>query len=221
MTLCLARQCQSQQDWALQILVASLYECKWKDDKNVGFCLSLQGSRAEPLPLFTLPAWLSTTLDIVGISLALLDFTGASRKIEAALARFRDWEREFADYARVERSSIRDLKKQRREFLDTTWRTAIGLSIAGAIAYRFGDFSRLDPYLPNWPEWAWWSLLMAAPLLWVLYYIINHIVSLTIGAWISDIVWRFFWLLSRPKAGVLGTIGLALTFFDTALSLIG
>ena len=218
-------QHQSQQDWALQILVASLYERKWKDDKNVGFYLSLQGSRAESLPLFSLPAWLSTTFDIVGISLALIDFTGIARHIEAGFAKYRDWERDHAKDT-LERRNRHLSPEGMRSFwsLRSTgvrlWDDLFIFGLGALALWLMDGFARLNEILPDWPNWVWWSLLLISPLIWVGLYMVSISFGMLLGYWRATIVWRFFWLLSRPKAGVLGTIGFALTFVDSGLNLL-
>ena len=151
-----------------------------------------------------------TTLNIVGFSLAILDFTGLSRRIEAGLARYRDWERDFVGYAKDRRNSLFDFKRIWPDFLNETFNIGLGLLIAAGIVFFFGDLSRADPYLPDWPHWVWWSLLACVPIFWVIYFIITHLISGTLMVWTSEITWRVFWVLSRPKAGVLGTIGLAI-----------
>ena len=165
-------------------------------------------------------------IDAVGISLALLDFTGSTRKLEAALRRHRDWYREFRQYAHDERDGLKDIRKQ------LNWKTHL-LQISGLIA-AFGagailinlsggtvDWSRYADLTSNWPSWIWWLIPLALPAIWLAFYLGNTFFALSIGAFLSSILWRLFWILSKPKSGIVGSIGLALTLLGATANMLG
>jgi hypothetical protein len=169
-----------------------------------------------------IPPALATALDVVGISLAVLDFTGVARKVEAGLARYRDWERQSIHDFKGELASTFNLRhhltwdRQIRRLL-----TIIVMVVPAALViWLWGDPSRLSPYIPNWPEWVWWSLLALVPILYAVEYLLSHVIGMTLGYVFSTVIWGVFWVLSRPKVGVLGTIGLLLAFFDSGLNLV-
>jgi|GEM_PF-1383280 len=210
MTRCPTGQPKPQQDRALQILIASLYECKWKDDKNVGFCLSLQGSKAEPLPLSFLQ---NIPFGLIGLGFAVLDFTGASRKLEAMLARYVAYERQYAQEARGTLLT-RDFQYHRREFVSFLPVLALSVLILG-----LGWWIQRDGEVGQWLT----SVFTSAPI-WLVVgfafsavfiaYVLNHILSQSFSYLVSIILWCPLWLLSQPKAGIIGSIGLIIAVLD-------
>lgn len=207
-------QRRSQWDQALQILVASLYERKWKDDKNVGFCLSLQGSRAEPLPVSFLEDF---PFGIIGLAISVLDFTGASRKLEAILKRYVAYEKEYAQDSRKLLLTT-DAGFHWKAFLG--FLPALGLSL---IAFVIGWWFYREGAAGIWisdvivasPLW----LLIAAGISSVfLLYALNHILSYSLSYVTSVMLWFPFWVLSRPRAGIVGSCGLLMALADNLIA---
>ncbi|MEM1369187.1 MAG: hypothetical protein AAGG02_14500 [Cyanobacteria bacterium P01_H01_bin.15] len=161
----------------------------------------------------------SNALNILGITLAVLDFTGIARHVEAGFVAYRAWERDHAQDTLERRNA--HLSVDGMKALWSPRATAIRLrddvfifGLAALALWLADRFEKLGTLLPDWPDWVWWSLLALGPLIWVGIYMASIYGGMLLGYWRASIAWRFFWLLSRPRAGVLGTIGLLMTFAD-------
>ncbi|MEM9668893.1 MAG: hypothetical protein AAF950_08200 [Pseudomonadota bacterium] len=150
-------------------------------------------------------------LDAIGIALAILDFTGASRRIEERLATYRDWEK-----AQAERS-----KAHRSELLSGAWpkwlkHTMISLFLAGPpivllTLYLYWNQTHLSRWTEDWPSWAFGLLVAALPGIYLIYILLITLFTMSLSVWWSSTLHRIFWALSRPPAGIMGTVGLTLT----------
>ena len=201
-------------DQTLRILLNMRYERNEREVKNVRFCLFLQGSRPEPLPLSLLEA---VPFGLIGLGLAVLDFTGASRKLEAVLRRYVEYERQYGHEARATLLTT-DLQFHKKEF--ASFLPFLG---AGLIILAAGWWLKRDGAAGQWlthavlstPAWVLVVLVLGGI---VVAYVLNHLLSQTFSYVMSLILWAPLWLLSRPKAGILGSCGLVVAVLDNVVT---
>ena len=155
------------------------------------------------------------TLEALGIFLAVLGFSGADKHVERGLNGLRDFVREwtplFYMVALFGNPTWENLKKQ--------WPVALKQMvvplIVGLLIVPFdpGAQERLAFYYSMGEPWTYWKValtVVAAPFALVLIWsVVGSAISVLLYV-ASTIVWRVFWVLSRPPSGVLGTIGLVI-----------
>ena len=153
------------------------------------------------------------TLEMFGIALALLSFSGADKSVEQALSSARIWVRHSAPFfqamALIARPSWDNLLRQ--------WKLALRhaaialIAVLPLVAFDAGAQERLAWVSAMGAPWEIWKIatvLLLSPIALILIWSIgNTVIGLSLYVTLSCI-WRLFWLLSRPPAGVLGTIGL-------------
>lgn len=148
---------------------------------------------------------------LIGLGLAVLDFSGASRKVEAGLIKYRNWVSKSTRYWWRQLSLIRKGKltkttahKPKLLYVDLL----IGLMVAVLIGISYALSSERMAL-------SMWILLPLLPIAFLLTSIGIGVIIIASNYMISTLVYRLFWLLSRPKAGILGTVGLVLTALAT------
>ena len=164
------------------------------------------------------------TLDILGISLALLDFTGTARKAEERLRYVTKRQRKRA---KIYRRWIFDLKGT-SGFWGSFWAftrdVLIMLIIALCIVHVFDWWPGLKillSYVPSVPEpkvLIYGVLIILAPAIWIGVFIVNSIVGGFIVVACLTVFHRLMWLMSLPKAGIIGTLGLLLPLTTATLN---
>ena len=150
---------------------------------------------------------------LIGLGLAVLDFTGASRKLEAILAQYVAYERQYAQDAR-ETLLTTDFQYHKREFV-----SFLPVFVVSIIIIGVGWWLQRDGAAGQWLT----SVLMSIPI-WLLIvlgllvvfivYALNHILSQSFSYLVSIVLWFPLWLLSQPKAGIVGSIGLLVAVLD-------
>ena len=172
----------------------------------------------------TLSPILVLTLDILGISLALLDFTGTARKAEERLRRISQRQKRRARIFFKWGFDFRNWKEQRTGFVNfwigNTIIVAIYFLIMSVIERRPGFMSILPSFndLSSMPIWAWVVIAFLSPIWSVAIYMLNGMIGTVMMAGTLVVFYRLFWLLSLPKAGVLGTLGLLLPITTATLN---
>ncbi|MFC6199202.1 hypothetical protein [Ponticaulis profundi] len=153
---------------------------------------------------------------LIGLAIAVLDFTGTSKKIEAALARYIEVEKQDAVEAKAQLLTT-DLAYHWHAFRSFVPGALIGIGFFTGLWFWLGENNKLlwlIDWLPNWP---WWSFVYWGPLLLVILYILDHLTIEGFRFGISVIIWRMFWILSLPKSGIVGSIGLIIAIADNLL----
>ena len=153
---------------------------------------------------------------LIGLGLAVLDFTGASRKLEAVLRRYVEYERRYAlETKKLIFTTDLDFHKQKlKRTLPVTALAVLVIAIAWAMMGESNQALWIEKWLPEWPIW---SILLWAPALFLIWYVVSHLVGEFLGYATSVVLWFPLWLLSLPKAGILGTIGLIVAAADNFL----
>lgn len=160
-------------------------------------------------------------LDVLGISLAVLDFTGLTRHLEAALAKYRHYERNSAKEMLAERDiafRFRELYSAKRIWKDLTDKLVIiaaGFAFVLFTAYFFGDINKLWGLFAQIPVVVWFSLIWIIPILWILVHFLEQVLGFTVAYFLSMAIWSVLWVLSRPKTGIVGTIGVIITLLGS------
>jgi len=167
--------------------------------------------------------WLS--LETIGITLAVLSFTGASEKIEATLVAMRKW---VADYTPVLRHGLVEFLPTpanfRRHGGVAVYTMVVTLVIATLFMLltketRTELYSAYSLILP----WTWWKALLITVLIVPTLYFFATLITL-VGSVIVycalTILWSIFWALSRPPSGIMGSIGLIVALSGPALRLL-
>lgn len=167
--------------------------------------------------LFSSNAW-TLSLEIVGLSLAVLDFFGLTARLEALMLRWRDWERDFVPYMRKSRTAIFPLHKHWRTVLRYALTDIAIIAMFAAGAWTLGDRDRIVMATNSVPLWVWWSALFWAPCALVFLHVATRQIMGPAGAALSFALWRALWLLSRPKAGIVGSLGMLIAGVTFALS---
>ena len=163
-------------------------------------------------------------LDILGISLAVLDFTGAARKAEERLRKVSLKQRKRAKLYRIWGMDFTDRRYLISDFVRFSIQIPAMTLIALLIIYLMGwwpGLMTLQKFVPDMPTdsiWFWLVLLPLAPILWFGLYVLNRIVGTFMAIVPLVIFYRVFWLLSLPKAGILGSLGLLLPITTATLN---
>ena len=161
------------------------------------------------------------TLDILGISLALLDFTGTARKAEERLRKTADKQRKRAKFYWRHGFYMWKWKYLKNDVQSFLTIVPSGVLLSLFIVWALGRWDNLvwyQVYLPDISWLAWWAWIFLAPAFLALAYIAHRIfstVAMTAG---FVLFYRLFWLLSRPKAGIIGTLGLLLPITTATLN---
>ncbi len=172
----------------------------------------------------TLSPILVLFLDVLGITLAVLDFTGTARKAEERLRYITKRQKKRAKIYRRWMFNITGTSGFWRSLLDFTIEVGVMLAFALLVIHIFDwwpGFRVLLGYLPAIPEpraLMYGLLILFAPMIWIGIFVINKVIGgvLIVGGLV--IFHRFMWLLSRPKAGILGTLGLLLPITTATLN---
>lgn len=153
----------------------------------------------------------------IGLAIAVMDFTGASKKLETALARYIEVEKQDAIDAR-KNLFTKDFGFHWNAFVNFLPSAAMMVALISGVWFWFGENNKML-WIMNWlPEWPWWSVVYWGPPALGLWYVFDHFTGEGFRFAISVVIWRFFWLLSLPKAGIIGTVGLLISVADTLIS---
>lgn len=146
---------------------------------------------------------------LVGLAIAVLDFTGTSKKLEAVLRRYVAYERRYMIDAK-DHILTTDIAYHRSAFLNFLTSASLMVALLIPIILIFGDPERLT-MLSRWiPPWPWWSFIWWGPVVIAFWYALDHLTASALDYLISLCLWGPLWLLSKPKAGIVGTIGLVI-----------
>ena len=156
------------------------------------------------------------SVEILGIALAVLSFTGASDKIERTLNKLRDWIR---SYTPILRGGLRDFLPTPKNFVthgaSFLWTVFVSVTVVGITVFY-------DPKMRDWlfniagvlGPFAWWKVAVTVPLLPLIMYVAACFAGLIVFGPLYiglTVLWGVFWLLSRPPSGVMGSVGLVVT----------
>lgn len=164
-------------------------------------------------------------VEVAGVLLAILSFSGASTRIEQVLARLRDDFRRNAPLLRHGLSSFLPTWGNIKLYgLEALWESAALLAVI-IIAMQFDPRAQAalaSAYSVILP-WAIWKIILlamfAVPVLymaWAAAYFVTGVIVLIL----MSVLWRIFWLLSRPPSGIMGSIGLLLALSSPLLRLL-
>jgi len=167
------------------------------------------------------------SVEMLGIALAVLSFTGASDKIERTLNSLRDWIR---SYTPILRGGLRDLLPTPRNFMRSggtaLWAGFITVCVI-ALAFLMESSetrqSLYDMYALFLP-WVWWKIaivgIFAVPALYLTVTLITFVVG-TVLYIVLSAVWAAFWALSRPPSGIMGSVGLLVAVLPPTIRFLG
>lgn len=160
-------------------------------------------------------------LDVLGISLALLDFTGASRRIEKSLAKYREYQHENLMEAQADRVELLDFRRSGylSGQIKKGWKEFIMFPVMNLIVVYL--ILKMTGYWPNLSAWGVWLIALTSPFWLFAVFIAHRFSGVFMSVTVSWIIHRIFWVLSRPKTGVIGTLGLALTIFNGGSNTLG
>ncbi len=153
------------------------------------------------------------SLEITGILLAVLSFSGMTLKIEQALSRLRDWIRRYTPVLRNGLIEFLPTPKNIRRYGEhALWTNSVYVSI-----YVIGMLSESDSRANLYAfyaiilPWTYWKFALATvlfiPALYMLWALIGFVGGVIVYI-ILSIIGGIFWVLSRPPSGVMGSIGL-------------
>ena len=161
-------------------------------------------------------------LEIAGIVLAVLSFTGATNKIERGIAFLRDWIKSFTPVLRGGLGDFFPTPQNLKRFgVSSLWTAFVTFLVTGFALYadpasRDWLTSNIDTMM-RFERWQLIALALASP---VLMYAAVNFVGFIAGAAMYvgfSAVWLVFWGLSRPPSGVMGSIGLAIALAGPAM----
>ena len=167
------------------------------------------------------------SVEMLGIALAALSFTGASDKIERTLNKLRDWIR---SYTPILRGGLGDLLPTPRNFIRSggtaLWAGFITVCVI-ALAFLMESSetrqSLYDVYALFLP-WVWWKIallgIFAVPALYLAATLITFVVGTVLYIALS-VVWAAFWALSRPPSGIMGSVGLLVAVLPPTIKFLG
>lgn len=153
---------------------------------------------------------------LIGLGLAVLDFTGVSKKLEAHLVKFAQWERAFGEEARASIGTL-DVAYHRDAIPSFLFNYGIGAICIVVTVWVYGNAGWLETPLSWLASWPLWSIVIWGPVALIVLYIFDHFAKEILGYLVCWLLWAPIWVLSRPKAGIVGTLGLAVAAVDNFL----
>jgi len=153
---------------------------------------------------------------LIGLGLAVIDFTGASKKLEAWIVQFAQWERAFGNEARANIGTL-DPAYHRDAFPDFLFGYGLASICLVGIALIYGTVGWLEIPIAWVSDWPTWSFVVLAPVAVIGLYIFDHFAKEILGYLVCLVIWAPLWVLSRPKAGFVGTLGLIIAAADNWL----
>lgn len=169
----------------------------------------------------------SFSLEILGVLIAVLGFSGADKWVERSLRQAMENLKDNAPWAESEAMSYipswQNIGRRWREGGIWLTVTIAVYAIMWPVAIRDSERARsiLDPIFEFLsPIWQWNPALIAVcvALFALLYYAIWMILCYQILSLTAGILWRVVWVLSRPPSGVLGSIGLLVASYNPLIS---
>ena len=171
----------------------------------------------------------SFPLEIIGITIALLGFSGADKWVEQALrTAMQNWQNNapwVKSKALYYLPTWKNLKACWIQIVISFATFAAGCIIIWPLYLRDHAVARarVDPIL-NAISYVWeWNIFAAMAIAIILTYAwyIFSLMAFSFLIWLQiGILWRIVWLLSRPPSGVLGSIGLAVALYNPAIQYI-
>jgi hypothetical protein len=156
------------------------------------------------------------SLEFAGLLLAILSFSGAIHKIENALKNLRDRIYRFLPIMRVGISGFylnpKNIKRNGKSLLSTAVMTVI-MCVVLMFTEPETRTMLVNIYALILP-WVWWKaalLIILTPIILYLEVVVFALIFFGSIYALLTAIWFFFWLLSRPPAGIMGSIGLGLT----------
>ncbi|WP_428409093.1 hypothetical protein [Hyphococcus sp.] len=165
-------------------------------------------------------------IEIAGIVLAILSFSGMTERIEKFLCRIRDDFRRNAPLMRQGLSAfLPTWSNFRRYGREALWQMFVCVTLI-AIAAQTEPKAKanLEALYGLFLPWTDWKIIdviiLAVPVAYMTWAAMNFILGIGVYLLMSA-VWRFFWLLSRPPSGVMGSIGLVFALSGPIMKLLG
>jgi len=164
-------------------------------------------------------------LQASGILLAILSFTGASKRIEIELSKLRN---RIRTYTPVLRNGLSDFLATptniRRYWRSAIWTTGILLTgLAVMMQFEAEPKAKFDAIYELLLPWSLWKAGMTAalilPVLYMIWAIFGFISGVAVYILLTTI-WAIFWALSRPPSGIMGSIGLAIALSGPTIRMI-
>ena len=163
-----------------------------------------------------------TSLELLGITLALIGFLNLSQHLERAFGAMRDGAWNFAKWNISRRNEKWPPHKHWRVWL---FQALAGWAMAGIIIIVVVNWMEWwGPLQALWdarPLWQQITIIVATLILLVPYEIILVFGNATLLAGIFFVLNRLFWLLGLPPSGVTGSIGLILTLVTFLIGRVG
>ena len=165
-------------------------------------------------------------IEIAGIVLAILSFSGMTDRIEKFLCRIRDDFRRNAPLMRQGLSAFLptwgNFRKYGREAL---WQMFVYVTAIAVVApFQPKARANLEALYGLILPWSAWKIIaviiLVAPVAYMIWATMNFVLGIGVYLLMSA-VWRFFWLLSRPPSGVMGSIGLLFALSGPIMKLLG
>lgn len=153
---------------------------------------------------------------LIGLGLAVLDFTGASKKLEAVLARYIEHEKRDAAEAR-EHLFTTDISHHWPRFKASVPGALVLAVVFTGLWLWAGDQDKALWIIDWLPRWPWWSVIFWGPVALLAFYVFDHVTDWGFIYVVSILIWRILWLLSIPKAGIVGTLGLLIALADNLI----
>ena len=150
-------------------------------------------------------------VEVAGVLLAILSFSGASTRIEQVLARLRDDFRRNAPLLRHGLSSfLPTWGNIKRYGLEALWQVFTSFAIfAAAAKFQPEAQANLDALYALLLPWTTWkiaaTLILIPPAAYTAWAVMYFLLGIVIYALMS-FVWRVFCFLSRPPSVVMGSI---------------
>lgn len=164
------------------------------------------------------------SLELCGLVLAICSFTGTIHKLENALNSLKGRLRRLLPFIRGGilgyLPTWKNIKRDGLSFINTSIITVI-MCVIMMLTEPETRLMLLTGY-EFIISLTWWEktlLVIFSPVALYLSGVITGIVILTPIYLIMTAIWFVFWLLSRPPAGIMGSIGLALTLGTFSIKL--
>ena len=159
------------------------------------------------------------SLDVLGLSLAIIGFLGIADPLERYFAKLTMSAQALADWSHELRDELWPPHKHWLTLIVGSLKELARWSMIFALSITVQrDWERAIEFLPSWPLWVWAG---AAPVILVLnvaLYTLSCLLGPSVLLWLCTGVWKAFDIMSKPRGGVLGTIGLALALTSALLN---